>query len=146
MPAGFWQGCCSDITSQHVGFFCSRSRPFHFYWTSWSVSWPSPRAEQCLSGWRWHLACHLILLIWCYLWTRYHVLLCPCAGHWWDVEWHGHRTPLQGCPHCWLPAGHKPLISQSPSSLGSRQFSAQLTSFIQAVFPFRRHEKYYPTQ
>lgn len=39
-----------------------------------------------------HLACHLILLIWCHLWTSYHVVLCPCPGHWWDVDWHGHRT------------------------------------------------------
>lgn len=94
MPAGFWQGCCSDTPSQHVGFFCSRSRPFHFRWTlcvkcilaqssSWAVSfW----LKLC------HLVCHLILLIWCHLWTNYHVVLRPCPGHWWDADWHGHRT------------------------------------------------------
>lgn len=59
----------------------------------------------------------------------------------WPQNW-----PLQGCPRCWLPAGQKPLISECPSSLAIKQFLAQLTPFIQAVFPFGRHEKRYPTQ
>lgn len=39
--------------------------------SSWAVSF-----QHC------HSACHLTLLIWCHLWTGYHVVLCPCAGHW----------------------------------------------------------------
>lgn len=72
--------------------------------------------------------------------------LCPCPGHWWGVDWHGPQNwSLQGCPCCWVPAGCKPLIN-ALQAWGFGQFSAHLTPFIQAVFPFERYEKYLPTQ
>lgn len=128
MLSGFWQGCCSDISSWHVGFFCSRSRTFHFYWTLWSVSWPSPQVELCPSSWSfaiWHAISSSYFDVICEQLSCITMSLSRSLVRCW-LSW-PQNWPLQGCPHCWLPAGQKPLITECPSSLGFKQFSAPLT-------------------